>query len=34
MAATEPTGQSVAFVNGVNPAGLVTSNGLGLTLGL
>jgi hypothetical protein len=28
------TAQSVAFVNGVNPAGLVTSNGLGLTVGL
>jgi hypothetical protein len=26
--------QSVAFVNGVNPAGLVTSNGIALTVGL
>jgi hypothetical protein len=28
------TGQSVAFVNGVNTAGLVTSNGLAITCGL
>jgi hypothetical protein len=27
------TGQAVAFVNGVNSAGLVTSNGVALTLG-